>query len=398
METSGGPAHPRPEHACQIGASNLPEFNWGVGGTTAAFPNASGHPDYGGMTVLPGQPGVGGTVPPPDIMINSTLATRSRTVNRHEIMGSSYGTNNNTLGGTAVVGTGVGSVPIGVQYPTIDVPSVPMVVPTGGPLHSAFAADGLMQQASLMDAAPTHSPSGFPASNAMGPGIGPQLGLQHGPQETQVQTVAAHASAEVVYPGRESASQSIVPTRRHGGLRDVHISLEMLNTFLEVAKMNTQKSISTCALLAGELIAEHSLLQVRKLIFPKQKGCANRVEMTNGEEEVVDEVLGDGLLMMGWIYSRTEDECDLSSIDVHTAFRFQIMLPEAVTIVMAPADKRRKCGIFRLTTPGGMDVVRTCALRGYHAHKAPSTGQEIYELCQHVYLNPRLRVSCRDLR
>ena len=34
------------------------------------------------------------------------------------------------------------------------------------------------------------------------------------------------------------------------------------------------------------------------------------------------------------------------------------LLEEAVAIVMAPTDSRKKCGIFRLTTPEGLAVVR----------------------------------------
>lgn len=39
-----------------------------------------------------------------------------------------------------------------------------------------------------------------------------------------------------------------------------------------------------------------------------------------------------------------------------------------------------------------------CGLRGFHAHPETSTGQELYELCGHVYLNPRAKHSVIDLR
>lgn len=70
--------------------------------------------------------------------------------------------------------------------------------------------------------------------------------------------------------------------------------------------------------------------------------------------------------------------------------RVQMCIPEAVAIVMAPTDSRQKCGFFRLTTPGGLDVVQRCDRRGFHTHERPSTGQEIYELCGHVYLDEGL--------
>lgn len=65
----------------------------------------------------------------------------------------------------------------------------------------------------------------------------------------------------------------------------------------------------------------------------------------------------------------------------------QALLAEAIAIVMAPTDPRTKFGAFRLTTPGGMDVIRECKQRSFHEHKRPSTGQEIFELSGHVYLD-----------
>ena len=75
-----------------------------------------------------------------------------------------------------------------------------------------------------------------------------------------------------------------------------------------------------------------------------------------------------------------------------------MMLSEAVAIVMAPTDSRQKCGIFRLTTPGGMSVVQSCQLRGFHQHPAPANKQEIYELCGHVFLDETAKFECIDLR
>ncbi|KAL2247344.1 UNVERIFIED_CONTAM: AMSH-like ubiquitin thioesterase 1, partial [Sesamum indicum] len=63
--------------------------------------------------------------------------------------------------------------------------------------------------------------------------------------------------------------------------------------------------------------------------------------------------------------------CFMSSIDVHTHYSYQIMLPESIAIVMAPRDSSRKHGIFRLTS-GGMTVIRQCPRRGFHSHDPPS--------------------------
>lgn len=74
------------------------------------------------------------------------------------------------------------------------------------------------------------------------------------------------------------------------------------------------------------------------------------------------------------------------------------MLDEAVAIVMAPRDSSSPVGIFRLSTPGGLNLVQRCPLRGFHAHPPTETGQVLYELCNHVYLNPRIKYEVLDLR
>lgn len=74
------------------------------------------------------------------------------------------------------------------------------------------------------------------------------------------------------------------------------------------------------------------------------------------------------------------------------------MLPEAVAIVMAPTDPARNFGIFRLTDPGGITVLKGCEERGFHPHPATADGGAIYENCSHVYINPNLRFEIIDLR
>ena len=76
----------------------------------------------------------------------------------------------------------------------------------------------------------------------------------------------------------------------------------------------------------------------------------------------------------------------------------QSQLSEAMAIVVAPTDPREKQKIFRLTTPGGLDVVSRCTATGFHPHAAPKNGQEIYELCGHVYLDETASFECVDLR
>lgn len=139
------------------------------------------------------------------------------------------------------------------------------------------------------------------------------------------------------------------------------------------------------------------------------------------------------LFPVGWIHTHPAFDCFLSSVDIHNQYGYQVccarrhikalmpecdtrvghcprcssnrlcrprrrfqpvsdnkvgpqvMLEEAVAIVMSPRDsKNRRCGIFRLTMPGGMDLIKDCRQTGFHTHPPTSTGQKIYELCGHV--------------
>lgn len=58
----------------------------------------------------------------------------------------------------------------------------------------------------------------------------------------------------------------------------------------------------------------------------------------------------------------------------------------------------RSHGIFRLTTPGGMSVIRQCQQRGFHPHNQPPDGGPIYDTCTDVYMNPDLKFDVIDLR
>lgn len=58
----------------------------------------------------------------------------------------------------------------------------------------------------------------------------------------------------------------------------------------------------------------------------------------------------------------------------------------------------RSSGIFRLTDPCGMSVLKNCQEDGFHPHKEPADGCPIYENCSNVYTNSNLRFEIFDLR
>jgi len=55
-------------------------------------------------------------------------------------------------------------------------------------------------------------------------------------------------------------------------------------------------------------------------------------------------------------------------------------------------------GIFHLSDPGGVSVIRNCQQRGFHPHEEPEDGTPIYEHCSHVYMNANLKFDVVDLR
>ncbi|XWS60934.1 hypothetical protein CRYUN_Cryun07bG0081400 [Craigia yunnanensis] len=175
----------------------------------------------------------------------------------------------------------------------------------------------------------------------------------------------------------------------------LHIATTMMESFIKLAKSNTDRNLETCGVLAGSL--KNRKFYITALIIPKQESTSDSCQTTN-EEEIFDVQDKKSLFPLGWIHTHPTQSCFMSSIDLHTHYSYQIMLPEAVAIVMAPRDASRKHGIFRLTSPGGMSVIRQCQQRGFHPHDQPSDGGPIYNSCTDVYMNPNLNFDVIDLR
>ncbi|KAG6516524.1 hypothetical protein ZIOFF_026989 [Zingiber officinale] len=197
----------------------------------------------------------------------------------------------------------------------------------------------------------------------------------------------------------------------------IYISIALMESFMRLAKSNTTRNLETCGVLAGSL--KNRKFYVTALIIPKQESTSDSCQTTN-EEEIFDYQDKQALFPLGWIHAlitifdftwstltnfllynfqtHPTQSCFMSSIDVHTHYSYQIMLPEAIAIVMAPKDSSRKHGIFRLTTPGGMSVIKQCQQRGFHPHQPPPDGGPIYDHCPDVYMNPKLKFDVVDLR
>jgi STAM-binding protein len=175
----------------------------------------------------------------------------------------------------------------------------------------------------------------------------------------------------------------------------LHVPVSMMSDFLRLARANTQKNLETCGVLAGSL--KNRVFHITTLIIPKQESTSDSCQTINEEEmfEVQDRL---SLFPLGWIHTHPTQTCFMSSVDLHTHYAYQIMLPEAVAIVMAPTDTSSPHGIFHLSDPAGVSVIRNCQERGFHPHEEPSDGSPIYEHCSHVYMNPKLKFDVVDLR
>ncbi|XP_026404966.1 AMSH-like ubiquitin thioesterase 2 isoform X2 [Papaver somniferum] len=177
--------------------------------------------------------------------------------------------------------------------------------------------------------------------------------------------------------------------------KDIHISARLMDDFMELASDNTKQDVETCGILGAFL--KDNIFYVTTLIIPKQEATSSSCQARNEEEifAIQDE---HSLFSLGWIHTHPSQTCFMSSIDLHTQFSYQVMLPEAIAVVMAPTDPSRNYGIFRLSNPGGINVIRECDERGFHSHREPSDGSPIYEECSNVYINPNLRLENFDLR
>ncbi|XP_027360920.1 AMSH-like ubiquitin thioesterase 2 isoform X2 [Abrus precatorius] len=178
-------------------------------------------------------------------------------------------------------------------------------------------------------------------------------------------------------------------------IRDVHISMRLMEDFLDLAKENTEKELETCGILGACL--EKGTLYMTTLIIPKQESASNSCQATN-EEEVFKILNERSLYPVGWIHTHPSQSCFMSSVDLHTQYSYQAMIAEAFAIVLAPKDTSRSCGLFRLTDPEGMNILKNCHETGFHPHKEPDNGNPVYEHCSNVYKNSNLRFEIFDLR
>ncbi|XP_075521741.1 AMSH-like ubiquitin thioesterase 3 isoform X2 [Primulina tabacum] len=137
-------------------------------------------------------------------------------------------------------------------------------------------------------------------------------------------------------PGPPKIPQDGLPSSN--SYQDLHIPVKMLEDFLRIARQNTETNLETCAVLTGSL--RKRVFQITTLIIPKQESTSDSCQTLNEEEifEVQDERY---LFPLGWIHTHPTQTCFMSSVDLHTHYSYQVMLQEAIAIVMAPTDTSR---------------------------------------------------------
>ncbi|CAM0902353.1 unnamed protein product [Alopecurus aequalis] len=324
---------------------------------------------------------------------------KDETLSRHSI-----------LGPNGLHGQWTGPVTgVKIQYPSYpeltqsDIPSlVPAILNQNGSYGSSTTSldgstniNGDMQSVLSLDDGRWSLPVKEPASVS-------HAGIEEGFSQLNIRQPSPPPVLAQVHPQRRPISPSRVADPRPGlancdtgRYQNLHVPVALMESFLRLAEANTASNLETCGILAGYL--KKRTFYVTTLIIPKQTSTSDSCQATN-EEEIFEVQDKSSLFTLGWIHTHPTQTCFLSSIDLHNHYSYQVMLPEAVAIVMAPTDTTRKHGIFHLSDPGGMGVIHDCQETGFHPHEEPLDGTPIYEHCSHVYMNPNVKFDMVDLR
>jgi len=140
-----------------------------------------------------------------------------------------------------------------------------------------------------------------------------------------------------------------------GSFRRVVIPNDITPKFLQVAQRNTERKIETCGILAG-VKKDHQYI-ITHIVVPKQNGGPDSCD-TEKEEEMVEYVANNDLITLGWIHTHPTQTAFLSSVDLHTHLPYQMLMQEAIAIVISPKDN--ETAIFSLTPDAGIQIISTC--------------------------------------
>ncbi len=135
----------------------------------------------------------------------------------------------------------------------------------------------------------------------------------------------------------------------------------IIDTFSRIAQSNTRNNLETCGVLGARLALNE--LTISTLVIPKQTSTSDTVAMLN-EEEIIDAIEGgDSQLVIGWIHTHPRQHCFMSSVDLHTHVSYQLLLAEAIAIVIAPTQTPKYP--LRILPSDGPPRRRTLACRAH---------------------------------
>jgi STAM-binding protein len=138
-------------------------------------------------------------------------------------------------------------------------------------------------------------------------------------------------------------------------------------------------------IISGKLVITH-------LIIPNQKGTPDSCDMEN-EEDFIPIQDKHNIITLGWIHTHPTQTAFLSSVDLHTHYSYQLMMPEAIAIVCSPM--RDETAVFTLTQLG-MDVIGSCTAPGFHPH--PQTETPIFQEACHTTFDDTRQITILDIR
>lgn len=171
-------------------------------------------------------------------------------------------------------------------------------------------------------------------------------------------------------------------------LRIVIVPGNLVSQFLLLARKNTDLNIETGGILAGKLKREQLL--ITHLLVPEQVGTCDSCT-TQREEDLFDYQEQHDLITLGWIHTHPTQTAFMSSVDLHTHYAYQRMIPEAIAIVCAVNDNN----VFYCLTDYGLYFISNCTQTGFHPHP---TDNNIYTEAKHIKPDPRASLEIVDLR
>lgn len=78
------------------------------------------------------------------------------------------------------------------------------------------------------------------------------------------------------------------------------------------------------------------------LIIPDQTGTPNSCNMDDDDVGALFTFVQErDLYVLGWIHTHPSQTCFMSSVDVHTQFSYQALMPEAISIVVSPSPSQK---------------------------------------------------------